>query len=285
MEVLIFAIVLFFVIILFCKIKQDKEYKDTSYYKITHNTYNKIETDKGLEGEFLIYQKLAEYEQDGAKLLFNCYIPKKDGKTTEIDVIMIHRSGIYIIESKNYSGWIFGSEYDETWTQSLLGRGYEAQKEHFFNPVLQNKLHIKHLCSLLNDDEQKMYSIVVFSDRCELKSITVTSPRIKVLQRHELKTGISEYMSQNLLTEAEVTKIYDLLYPYTQVSEKQRKEHLKNVNIDVSIREAKRGKICPRCGSALVERTVKKGSRAGHKFYGCSAYPKCYYTENIDKIN
>lgn len=39
-----------------------------------------------------------------------------------------------------------------------------------------------------------------------------------------------------------------------------------------------KSKICPKCGANLVERVGKYG-----KFYGCSNYPKCQYTENIKK--
>ncbi|MBK7731174.1 MAG: restriction endonuclease [Gammaproteobacteria bacterium] len=37
--------------------------------------------------------------------------------------------------------------------------------------------------------------------------------------------------------------------------------------------------LCPRCGSRLVLRTAKKGANAGGQFYGCSAFPKCRYTQ------
>lgn len=36
---------------------------------------------------------------------------------------------------------------------------------------------------------------------------------------------------------------------------------------------------CPRCGSELVERQVKRGTNAGNTFLGCSSFPKCRYTE------
>ena len=56
---------------------------------------------------------------------------------------------------------------------------------------------------------------------------------------------------------------------------------LPKVENSIEVREAKKGKICPRCGAAWVLRTVKNGDRAGNKFFGCSEYPKCRYTENI----
>ena len=40
-------------------------------------------------------------------------------------------------------------------------------------------------------------------------------------------------------------------------------------------------KLCPRCGEKLVVRVAKRGNNAGKSFYGCSAFPKCKYTQEI----
>lgn len=47
---------------------------------------------------------------DTKKLLLTAILKKNDGSTIELDIVMIHETGIYVFESKNYSGWIFGSE-------------------------------------------------------------------------------------------------------------------------------------------------------------------------------
>lgn len=281
MEFLLAVVALLAIFIIVYKQKRKNDFEQTSYFKITHKSLDKIEADKGREGEYLIYKNLAEYEKKGAKLLFNCYIPTKTNKMSEIDVLMLHQSGIYVFESKNYSGWIFGSEHDEKWTQSLLGKGHEAQKEHFFNPVLQNKLHIKHLCEFLKIKQEHVYSIIVFSDRCELKSITLDNQDIKVLQLFQLKNTVDGFFGKVVFSEEDILRLYDLLYPYTQLSEEKKQEHINHIELDKESREAKKGKICPVCGAELVVRTVKRGERKGHTFYGCSAYPRCHYTEKM----
>ena len=58
------------------------------------------------------------------KLLFNCYIPNRSGAKTELDIIMISTKGIYVIENKNYSGWIFGDEQSKNWCETLKGKKY-----------------------------------------------------------------------------------------------------------------------------------------------------------------
>lgn len=45
------------------------------------------------------------------KILRNIYIPKENGETSEIDLLYITQKGIFVFESKNYSGWVFGDEY------------------------------------------------------------------------------------------------------------------------------------------------------------------------------
>ena len=107
---IIFLLLLPFLVLsiqlIFDKIKYDK----TEYSKQTHASFLSVRFDKGKYGEYLTYNELKKI--DGyKKFLFNCFIPKDDNKTTEIDLIMIHNTGLYIFESKNYSGWIFGSEF------------------------------------------------------------------------------------------------------------------------------------------------------------------------------
>jgi len=83
-------------------------YKQTEYFAITHNSYGKTMSDDGLRGEYFVYDELKDFPGN-TKFLFNVYIPKTLDQevSSEIDVIFLHNSGIYVIESKNYSGWIF----------------------------------------------------------------------------------------------------------------------------------------------------------------------------------
>ena len=77
--------------------------RQADYFMQTHNSYYEVMTDAGKKGEFIIgrsIDQLTGYK----RILYNCYIPKPDGGTTEIDIILIHETGIYVIESKNYKG-------------------------------------------------------------------------------------------------------------------------------------------------------------------------------------
>ncbi|MBQ9604136.1 MAG: NERD domain-containing protein [Firmicutes bacterium] len=207
---------------------QEKEYLESTYYKITHTPFRAMRTDSGKYGEYLIYHYLKNYENKGAKFLFNCYLPRENEETTEIDVLMIHKSGIYVFESKNYSGWIFGNENNKTWTQTLPS-GRKSHKEHFLNPIMQNKLHIKWLKEIIGN-EYPIYSIIVFSERCTLKKIELKSNSIKVIKRKEVVNTVNQIdESCDILNEEKIAEINDKLYSYTQITETEKEKHIENI--------------------------------------------------------
>lgn len=99
--ILLFLVLL--VIAVVCVIKY-VGYMNSTYYKVTKKPFLAMRTDVGTYGEYCIFKLLKSYENKGAKFLFNVYLPKGEGETTEIDVLMICSQGIYVFESKNYSG-------------------------------------------------------------------------------------------------------------------------------------------------------------------------------------
>ena len=85
-----------------------------------------------------------------------------------------------------------------------------------------------------------------------------------------------KYLAEEKGREATVQE----LAAYTQLTEEQKQEHIKNLQERMNLRRLQQNKVCPRCGSKLVLRVAKIGARVGHEFYGCSNYPRCRYTEN-----
>lgn len=205
-------------------------YRQTVYYKVTHVSYFRMRRDLGRFGEFLTYRYLRKHEKEGAKFLFNLYIPKGEDGTTEIDVLMISPKGLFVFESKNYSGWIFGSEHQPKWYQTLpQGRG-KSHKEAFYNPIMQNKTHIKHLKAMLGETIP-MHSIITFSDRCTLKNVQVKSTDIHVINRNEVVGVVATIASRqpDILTTAQIQEIHDLLYPYTQTDDAVKQKHIERI--------------------------------------------------------
>lgn len=207
------------------------QYRRTAYFQITHKSYRSL--DDGDYGEYLIYKMLKRLEKKGCKFLFNLYIPKSDGGTSEIDVLLISHKGVFVFESKNFSGWIFGNQQQKSWTQVLpAGRGYDSIKLNFYNPIWQNAGHILHLNKLIGKDIPA-YSVVVFSDRCTLKDITITTDDVNVVYCHELKLLISEFytnIKHDLLSLSDIEEIYNKLHPYTQVDSETKEQHIDKQN-------------------------------------------------------
>ena len=139
---------------------------------------------------------------------------------------------MFVLESKNYNGWIFGSEKNTNWTQTLpVGRGKPAQKNSFYNPVKQNQQHIYHLRNMIGEDIP-IYSIIVFSDNCVLKDVSVTSSMAYVIQIYQLRETINAIIqyNQQYPQTYNVNKIYNTLYPCTQVSEQIKQHHIESIN-------------------------------------------------------
>lgn len=227
-----FVIFIIIVVILYLHIQN---YKKSSYQKSTKNSILDVYFDKGKYGEYLTYQELKLFEKEGNKFLFNLYIPTLDSKTAELDLVMITKKGIFVFESKNYSGWIFGEKNSRMWMQTLPnGRG-KAIKNNFFNPIIQNEWHIEKLKKVLDNVYEDMvvpfFSIITFSERCTLKKVPENMDYIKIIKRNNLFQVVKNIYDANpdIIEQEKVIDLYNKLYQYTQVTEKIKQEHIDNI--------------------------------------------------------
>ena len=208
------------------------QYKNTAYYLVTRNLYSSVRQNRGFKGEYLIYKRLRHFEKDGGKFLFNIYLPKTNDGTSEIDVLLICSKGLFVFESKNYSGWIFGNEAHNSWTQTLpLGWNKGSHKERFYNPILQNEVHIRHLKRFIKK-ETNIWSVIVFSDECVLKDVTVSSDDVNVVNCDDVLSAVMQICDQtqfDILTHEEIDDIYTKLYGYTQVTNEVKQRHKSNL--------------------------------------------------------
>lgn len=119
---------------------------------------------KGKLGEY--FTKLELNLLDINYRVFNeLYVPNDKGGTTQIDHIVTSPFGIFVIETKHYKGWIFGSENEKQWTQVIYNR-----REKLYNPVWQNYGHIKALKTYIGKENfEHIHSIIVFSSQSTLK--------------------------------------------------------------------------------------------------------------------
>ena len=98
-------------------------------------------------------------------ILNNITIPVDDG-TTQIDHILVSRYGIFVIETKDYSGWIFGDENNKYWTHIIF-----KFKCKFQNPIRQNYKHLIAIKKLLDfENSENIHSLIVFTGNSQFKT-------------------------------------------------------------------------------------------------------------------
>jgi len=242
--------------------------------------------------------------------LNNVTIPTPDG-TTQIDHVIVSQFGIFVIEAKNMSGWIFGNEKSAEWTQSFPGGKFRFQ-----NPLRQNYRHTKGLSQFLGVEHSKLHSVVMFWGESKFKT---------PMPENVLDRGYTAYIKSKLdilFTEQEVQEIIEAIQtgklPRTWATRKLhisslKERHAKPVSEGVSFASHKpildsqesmtnsnaslehifdtivastaREKecvepVCPVCSSPMVKRSAKRGANAGNEFWGCSKYPGCRGTVN-----
>jgi restriction system protein len=88
-----------------------------------------------------------------------------ESKQTQIDHIIVSKFGIFVIETKNRAGWIYGREGDDYWTVVLHGR-----KIKFQNPLRQNELHVNNFAHFFEIEPAKIFSVIVFWGDYEIKT-------------------------------------------------------------------------------------------------------------------
>lgn len=97
--------------------------------------------------------------------LHNVTLPTADGGSTQIDHLIFSPYGLFVLETKNFQGWIFGTEKQREWTQQIF-----KKRSKFQNPLRQNYKHIKTLQELLGMESAHVHSVIAFVGDCEFKT-------------------------------------------------------------------------------------------------------------------
>lgn len=120
---------------------------------------------KGDIGEYQVNQTLIKTFRQSKYYLFSNVILAIDDDRTQIDHVLISPYGIFVIETKNYKGWIFGGETQKVWTHVIYNSKYTFQ-----NPLHQNYKHIKFVENKLSVRSDYLVSIVVFAGNSQFKT-------------------------------------------------------------------------------------------------------------------
>ena len=123
-------------------------------------------------GERFVYEYLKRFENDTYKIIPNALYNREEGGTNQIDFLVLNSKGLFVIEHKDFNGWIFGHENQVEWTKTFQ----DGSKYKFRNPLKQNENHIKTIKRLFeaNNISIPVYNLVVFSDTAVLKNVSGT---------------------------------------------------------------------------------------------------------------
>ncbi len=225
---------------------------------------------KGVAGEFIV-NVLAKFflNKDKYHLIKNVTLPTEDG-TTQIDHIIVSKYGVFVVETKNMKGWIFGSSHQRTWTQKIY-----KHTNKFQNPLHQNYKHIETLKSALGLDDTQVHSVIVFVGDSTFKTqmpenVTYGFGYIRFIKSKSTHV-IPDWEIQGLVDKVQDGRLKN--------SFKTKRDHVNHVR-DI-VREKQNREVCPKCGSSMVVREVKKGPNRGKRFLGCSGFPRCRATTEI----
>ncbi len=217
-------------------------------------------------GETLLKSFLLDLPTNQYKTFHNVFLATPDG-STQIDHVIISIYGVFVIETKDMTGWIFGAKDQSRWTQIIF-----QEKFRFQNPLRQNYKHTLSLAKALNIPHDHVFSVVAFVGDSTFK--TPMPPN--VTHGYDCVRYIKQH-NQELFSLVDVHLLVDLLeqkqLPPTAETERQHIEHVQNIAVNKT--------ICTRCGKPMVERVAKKGANAGQTFLGCSGYPNCKNTVEL----
>ena len=253
---------------------------------------------KGMVGEWFINLCIRLFlDKREYRLLKDVTLPTPQG-STQIDHVIVSRFGLFVIETKNMKGWIFGNPTQKSWTQQIYRR-----KHSFQNPLHQNHLHMMTLKSLLGLSDNQLHSVIFFIGDCTFKT---------PMPQNVMNRGLIRYVkgiTTPVLAESEVAHVVDTIQQgrlaanwqthrqhVTQLKTRHADPSANHVSTRAPVRQSVANPpsqsvsppdnpppICPRCGSTMVLRTAGRGDNKGKPFWGCHEFPTCRGTRALMK--
>lgn len=180
------------------------------------------------------------------RILKNLYVPLEEKKnTTEIDAVVIHEKGIIVVENKNYSGKIYGDEEEYHWIQ-VQKDGRKKYKKPFYNPVKQNRTHIRRLrrfvevrsvvkqLAVSQPEGRKLpyVSVITFNGGAKLKRIFIASDEVLVSESRKVKRRLQRKLRRmpRVLTRQQVDGLYEELKVLEEPGWRVKRQHERYLN-------------------------------------------------------
>lgn len=190
---------------------------------------------KGVLGERTVHKILRRAGKGLGKYerFRDIMIPSKN-QTAQIDNGLITPYGIFVVETKNYSGEVYGGQDEPTWVHSFPGG---RKDKTFLNPIMQNKTHINALKALLKKyPGVPIYNLVAFSDNCVVNPPDLTD----VVYFSSLNAAIQYRASGTpILSDAQIKDIKRTIDKSNMGGKRDREEHITKASLAASA--ARRG--------------------------------------------
>ncbi|HIF9072240.1 TPA: NERD domain-containing protein [Photobacterium damselae] len=225
---------------------------------------------KGIFGEYLVNRLLSKLPESDYTLIKDVTLPTSDG-TTQVDHIVVSKYGIFVVETKNMKGWIFGSARQKLWTQKIYRHSSKFQ-----NPLHQNYKHIKALETLLGCSADYLHSVIVFIGDSTFKTEmppNVTYARGSIRYIQQFNNVVFSDKDYARLTDS----INQIKLKRGVITDLKHRNHVKEI-----VASKVSSNQCPRCGSEMVLRETKRGENIGKQFWGCSTFPKCRAVKQLN---
>ncbi len=187
-------------------------------------------------------------------LIKDVTIPAKKG-TTQIDHVVVSVYGLFVIETKNYKGWIFGDAKSRNWTQVHF-----KQKNRFQNPLHQNHAHICALSDLLGISRDTIHGVVCFMGDAKFKTdipegVFIQSRYISHIQSFQTPVFSKEEVA-DILQQIESGRLKRGFKTNRQHVRQLKTRHTAASKKTLS--ETPSQKACPACAAEMVLRTAKR---------------------------
>lgn len=219
----LYFIILVFILLSVVSFFVYTEFKDRELLKTVTNL------NRGTKSERKMVLKILKSGIKSTAIFHDIYLNNGNGKYSQIDLVVATKVGIVVFEVKEYSGWIFGTENQLSWTQILA---YGKRKYKFYNPILQNKKHVEDLKKFYHFDNIPVFSMIVFFGDCEFKNLIDLPSRTFLTKSNKVINRFNEILENNQPAKYENKwEIVSLLQQAVKNGENSiiRKKHIENI--------------------------------------------------------
>ncbi|MDO4798946.1 MAG: NERD domain-containing protein [Bacillota bacterium] len=228
-----------------------------------------------------------------------------DGRTAQIDYLILTRKLNYVVECKHLYGDIEITQNGDFVRTMQFGN--EKKREGLYSPITQNRRHLE-LIRAMRSAEKNLLMRALFEKFFyhRYRSVVVLSnPKTILNARYAPKEVRDQVIRADQLAEfirkldasipkdetksesdmLELAKYFrskhkpqylDITAPY-----RKRLEELPN-SAEMPVEAPVVQVLCPKCGAKMIRRRATKGERAGKEFFGCSRYPHCRGIVNVE---